>query len=57
MTLANVNEAPVAVAAAAPARVREGAEVTLDGSASADPDAGDTLTYAWTQIQTTAPRA
>ena len=56
VTLANANEAPVAVASASPARVREGAEVTLDGSASADPDAGDTLTYAWTQARDGAPR-
>ena len=55
VTLANVNEAPVAQAAA-PARVREGVEVTLDGSASADPDADDTLTYAWTQDRDGAPR-
>ena len=56
VTLTDVNEAPVAVAAASPARVREGAEVTLDGSASADPDADDTLTYAWTQADDGAPR-
>ena len=55
VTLANANEAPVAVASA-PERVREGAEVTLDGSASTDPDADDTLTYEWTQIQDGAPR-
>ena len=56
VTLSDVNEAPVAQASASPARVREGAEVTLDGSASADPDAGDTLTWAWTQDQDGAPR-
>ena len=56
VTLTDVNDAPVAVASASPARVREGAEVTLDGSASADPDAGDTLTYEWSQIQDGAPR-
>ena len=55
VTLTDVNEAPVAQATA-PARVREGAEVTLDGSASADPDADDTLTYAWTQADDGAPR-
>ena len=56
VTLANANEAPVAVASASPARVREGAEVTLDGSASADPDADDTLSHAWTQADDGAPR-
>ena len=56
VTLANANEAPVAQAAASPARVREGAEVTLDGSASADPDAGDTLSHAWTQDRDGAAR-
>ena len=56
VTLANANDAPVAVASASPARVREGAEVTLDGSASADPDADDTLTYEWTQARDGAPR-
>ena len=56
VTLSDVNEAPVAQASASPARVREGARVTLDGSASADPDAGDTLTYLWTQADDGAPR-
>ena len=56
VTLSDVNEAPVAQASASPARVREGARVTLDGSASTDPDAGDTLTYLWTQADDGAPR-
>ena len=56
VTLADVNEAPVAKASATPESVREGAEVTLDGSASTDPDADDTLTYAWTQADDGAPR-
>ena len=55
VTLENVNEAPVAQATA-PAKVREGAAVTLDGSGSTDPDADDTLTYEWTQDQDGAPR-
>ena len=56
VTLANANEAPVAQASASPARVREGAQVTLDGSASTDPDADDTLSHAWTQDRDGAPR-
>ena len=56
VTLSDVNEAPVAQASASPAKVREGARVTLDGSASTDPDAGDTLTYLWTQADDGAPR-
>ena len=56
VTLSDVNEAPVAQASASAARVREGARVTLDGSASTDPDAGDTLTYLWTQADDGAPR-
>ena len=56
VTLSDMNEAPVAQASASPARVREGARVTLDGSASTDPDAGDTLTYLWTQADDGAPR-
>ena len=56
VTLTDANDAPVAKASASPARVREGAEVTLDGSASTDPDADDTLTYAWTQADDGAPR-
>ena len=56
VTLSDVNEAPVAQASASPAKVREGARVTLDGSASADPDAGDTLTYLWMQADDGAPR-
>ena len=56
VTLSDVNEAPVAKATASPARVRQGARVTLDGSASTDPDAGDTLTHLWTQADDGAPR-
>ena len=56
VTLSDVNEAPVAKASSAPERVREGARVTLDGSASTDPDADDTLSYAWTQADDGAPR-
>ena len=51
VTLTNVNEAPAAKASATPHKVREGVEVTLDGSASADPDADDTLSHAWTQTE------
>ena len=43
-----VNDAPIANAGA-DQTVAEGATVTLDGSGTTDPDAGDTLTYAWTQ--------
>ena len=56
VTLTDTNEAPVAQAKASPERVREGVEVTLDGSASTDPDADDTLSYAWTQADDGAPR-
>ena len=56
MTLTDVNEAPVAKASAAPGKVREGVEVTLDGRASTDPDAGDTLSHAWTQADDGGPR-
>ena len=49
VTLADVNEAPEADAGSDVAGVAEGATVTLDGSGSSDPDADDTLSYAWTQ--------
>ncbi|MFO0600650.1 MAG: myxosortase-dependent M36 family metallopeptidase [Myxococcaceae bacterium] len=48
VTVTNVNRPPVANAGAAQ-MVAERGTATLDGSASADPDADDTLTYAWTQ--------
>ena len=40
VSLANVNEAPVAKATASPERVREGVWVTLHGSASTGPGCG-----------------
>ena len=49
VTLTNRNEAPAADAGADQADVAAGATVTLSGSAT-DPDAGDTLSYAWTQL-------
>ena len=48
VTLTNVNEAPTADARAGQTGIARGATVTLSGSGS-DPDAGDTLSYAWTQ--------
>ena len=47
-----INNAPNAVAGANQ-RVSSGASVTLNGSASNDPE-GDTLTYQWTQVSGTA---
>ncbi|MBN1828986.1 MAG: hypothetical protein JW884_07565, partial [Deltaproteobacteria bacterium] len=43
------NRAPEANAGADKS-VEEGSKATLDGSGSSDPDAGDALTYKWTQI-------
>ena len=56
VTLTDTNEAPVAKASATPSVVREGVAVTLDAGASTDPDAGDTLSYAWTQTDEGGPR-
>ena len=53
VTLTNVNEAPTADAGTDQADVKQGAAVTLSGS-GADPDSGDTLSYAWTQSGTPA---
>ena len=47
-TLAPDNERPVSEAGPAQT-VNPFVAVTLDGTGSSDPDAGDTLTYAWTQ--------
>jgi hypothetical protein len=49
----NDNEAPTANAGD-DQTVKSGADVTLDGSASSDPDIGDTITYAWTQTSGTS---
>ncbi len=49
ITVTGANDAPVAEAAGAPQTVTVGTPVTLDGSGSSDPDAGDAIdTYTWT---------
>ncbi len=47
------NSAPTADAGPDQPTVVSGATVTLDGSGSSDPDAGDTLSYAWSQTSGT----
>ena len=49
VALTNVNEAPTADAGSDQSGVPAGSAVGLDGSGSDDPDAGETLTYAWAQ--------
>ena len=44
-----VNNAPTAKAVASPSTAVQDAAVTLSGSGSSDPDAGDALTYSWKQ--------
>jgi hypothetical protein len=48
VTILNVNKSPRANAGA-DQTVNETELVTLDGSASSDPDSGDTLTFSWNQ--------
>ena len=48
VALTNRNEAPTANAGADQADIEQGAAVSLPGSGT-DPDAGDTLSYDWTQ--------
>ncbi len=50
VTLSNVNEAPTANAGDDQENIETGTTVTLSGSGT-DPDAGDTVTYAWSQTQ------
>ena len=47
-TAAPSNLAPTAVATADRTTAEEGQTIHFDGTGSSDPDAGDTLTYAWT---------